>query len=145
MPTTRPLRSASLWSQVLAVLLVGVMGMQGVPLSLLQHAAPTPCVCMERGYCPRNPDGPCTCEHGPDESETAGTHHHSENTHEGPVLQPCAPSGSDALTAVSPLKWLIERPPLLLSAPTSPSPSVAYRFESPQGVGEDVVYPPWAA
>ncbi len=52
------------WQQAASVLLVGVLCVQVMPLqavqqvpSVHQHA------CAERGFCPRNPGGPCACDH----------------------------------------------------------------------------------
>jgi hypothetical protein len=55
-------------------------------MEVLLEAAPSPCICTQRGYCPRNPDGACRCNHhehtpkGPNDAQRA---HAAERTHQG--------------------------------------------------------------
>lgn len=68
----RTLRTSSLlrWQQVAAALLVGVLCVQVMPLQVVQQAPSAHHhQCAERGFCPRNPGGPCTCDHHAPTSE----------------------------------------------------------------------------
>jgi len=87
--------------RLLSLVLVCAIGLQGVPIqSVLQHvhtsAAHHQCN-HPAGYCPMNPDGPCTCDHtSPDRPEE-------------PTLRSCSGVPTDGLTATTVSKWIVDR------------------------------------
>ena len=135
--------SASMWSKVLSLVLVGVVLLQGAPLHLLTEVAPTPCVCAERGYCPLNPNADCECEHH--------SHHAPAETSSAPstdgqlVMRSCDTGGPNALVAASPVKWIVQRSGTLLRRLRPLSLTAAYQQRTSQWVPNDIVRPPWAA
>jgi len=136
----------STWSQVIVVGMALVIGMQGVPLQeLADHVLPTPCVCQERGFCPRNPDGSCECNHHNHDERAAGSESELESEEvpaQGPILQSCETSSPDAVTSLSPAKWVI----LSHRAPDPSSSSLSSQVDVSallsQRMGDDVFHPP---
>ena len=131
--TFRPRR----WGRVLAVLLAGVLVMQGPVQGLLQAvheaAGSHQCAHAHHDVCPRNPDGPCTCVHSaPADTEA-----------EGPLLKACH-GGSDAQGPVPVPRWQSFSPPALVPEPhtaaltLSPPPAVV----PPQRFGDEILRPP---
>lgn len=121
--------------------------MQGLPVQEVLEAGAT-CVCEERGFCPRNPDGPCQCDHHHSSSEPIRTSGEeqvqtSDDGNAHPVIQSCDGGGQTAIGSTSPYRWLVPRG----TAMTNPTPSVisyeiASRIRSPQQVGDDIFHPP---
>lgn len=91
MITTLPSLSLRRWRRAAAVLLLGVLCVQLVPLQLIHRTAPAHHECAERGFCPRNPGGPCVCDHhsseaGHGHSQAPAADEHAPRT---PTLQTC--------------------------------------------------------
>jgi hypothetical protein len=131
-----------MWSQALVLVLVGMVLLQGPPVDLIMEMAPTVSVCTERGYCPRNPDGPCECEHhashAPADTPSTAT--------DGPaVMRSCDTGGPDALAAAFPVKWVVRQSSPLLRRLRPLSLTAAYQQRTSQWAPNDIVRPPWAA
>lgn len=136
--STSRIRRFSRWGQLLALLLAGGVLMQGLPVqTILSHtqqaAAHSECECHQRGVCPRNPDGSCTCSHSDPADSSA----------DGPVLQSCDGGHQTAPIPASPSKWLS------VVEPPAPSPRLSDRRQmpfysglSPRQVGDEVFRPP---
>ena len=105
MRTAHARRLPSVWHQALVLVLALGMGLQGVPVESLLHAADSSCVCAEQNYCPRNPDGDCACPHHGHDRGHGGSASESENTTTSAstpvdsdrlVLRSCDTTGPDA-------------------------------------------------
>lgn len=128
----------SRWAQSLALVLAGVVLLQSGPIQSVVHSIQSvqhECSCHRDGICPRNPDGPCTCDHhsAPADADSS----------EGPVFRVCHDTQSDAVRTVVTPKRVFNReargpiPPVF----THRRP-VEYDELSPQRVGDDVFHPP---
>jgi hypothetical protein len=136
-----PTDRLSRWTQGLALLLVAVIGLQGVPLQTLihsvQHAASHHKTAHHgcthpQGVCPMNPDGPCQCNHD-DTSPTT----------DGPVFEGCNIPTSAVLQTATRGLW-IAVPGLQLPPRRSHLvPLIPRRSSlSSQRTGDDVFHPP---
>jgi len=147
MTTLRPSHSA--WPQALVLVLVAVVGLQGMPLQALVDA-PTSCICEERGFCPRDAEGDCGCEHhnhgtpNPGDSKTHEASPPAQSLPDGPVLQSCNTDAPDAVGPLSPIKWLVSE-----ARPGRVRPSSFLSFGTPsdlasQRMVDDIFHPPWS-
>ena len=83
---------------------MGVLCVQVMPLQSLHHVMPATMAHHDaQGFCPRNPDGPCVCEH------------HNHDGHSGEHVPEESPS-SDAPTLVFTACGAPVDAPLLLSS-----------------------------
>jgi hypothetical protein len=125
----------SSWGQALSVLLVGLLALQGLPLQGVVQAVQSPSPHHEcthpTGYCPMNPDGPCTCNHAdtdaPDE----------------PTVRACSGASTSGLAVAVVGTWVIDRVGQMLAPrerPMSRTPIVS--FLSSQRVGDRIFHPP---
>lgn len=130
--------SISVWTRLVALLLGGVLLFQAAPvqpvLQLVQHVE---CPCDHEGICPRNPNGPCTCDHSSSSSDAGMA------VADGPVFQDCDGASQNAVNTVSTIKALF--------GPTPEAPDPSLRFNepsfssdalSPQRMGDDIFRPP---
>ncbi len=129
--------SRSICRQLLSLLLILAVGVQGLPVhTFVQHiqSPHTHHECSHsKGYCPTNPDGPCQCDHN------------SIDPPGEPTFQPCSDhSSTTALIASSP-KWRplsTEQIPVPHAHPLDYSSTPVTR--SSQRMGDDVFHPPRA-
>jgi hypothetical protein len=144
-------------------------------MQVILEAAPSPCVCAQRGYCPRNPDGACRCDHHAEgrlahdhrasDHRASGEHdatgspaadapekpsrgeavHGGDHGPDRPAMRPCETGTPDGLRAAVVMKW-IAAPAV---APAAPRRSglewPAPPVRGSQRVGADIVVPPWRA
>ena len=154
MRTAHARRLPSVWHQALVLVLALGMGLQGVPVESLLHAADSSCVCAEQNYCPRNPDGDCACPHHGHDRGHGGSASESENTTTSAstpvdsdrlVLRSCDTTGPDARAGVAAAKWLVPRVERPLSPPVVETERVAADGErTSQRIGDDIFHPPWS-
>lgn len=122
--------------QGLVLLLVGLMGLQDLPLQSVVHTIRQATAHHEcshpKGVCPMNPDGPCRCNHDADAIST-----------DGPALSAC--DGQQSTTAT------VLAAPKILPDPVAPLPrprvesvtrNRARMSLSPQRTGDEVFHPP---
>lgn len=86
----------------MALVLIGAVLGQGLPVSSVvqwaQHASTSPEVeCNHQGVCPKNPDGPCPCEHDLSVDSPSP---------EEPTLTTCTESDPDGTVTATQPKWL---------------------------------------
>lgn len=127
----------SRWGRLLVLLLAGTVLLQGGPVQLLVEQARQTLVrhhcsqCLQ-GFCPRNPDGPCTCDHSS-----------STDSAEGLVLQACDGNHQAALSPAPSPKWLSV---IEAAGPTPPLTDQQcghlYSGLSSQCMGDDILRPP---
>jgi hypothetical protein len=123
------------WGQALSVLLVGLLALQGLPLQGVVQAVQSPSPHHEcthpAGYCPMNPDGPCTCAHA------------APDAPDEPTVRPCSPAPADGFSVAMVGKWILDRVGCTLTPherPVSRTPIVS--FLSSQRVGARIFHPP---
>ncbi len=107
LPLIRP-HSIAQWMRGMAVLLVGAMLMQGLPLhALIGHEA-APCLCAEKGYCAWNPGEGAheRCDHhqGHSPGHAAGHSTDEAPASHGPILQACGDMQPNAPAVMMSLK-----------------------------------------
>ena len=130
-----PFQSAR-WGRLLVLALAGTMLLQAAPvqsiLSVVRHAQEHQCA--HRGVCPRNPDGPCPCDH----SGSADT-----ESRDGPRLKACEGGHGGVLAPVTAPKW--QSP----ETAGGPAPRVSgteyshlYQLLSSQRLGDEIFRPP---
>lgn len=142
LPSSLP-HSGSKWTGLLALCLGGILLVQAAPVkSVLQFVQHAECQCAHVGVCPRNPEGPCPCDHSSSADPTAAT---DAPTDGRPIVQECDGPSSNALGVMSTIKALftptLERPAPFLRPTDSSSASEDL---SSQRVGDDVFHPPRA-
>ncbi|MFO8099150.1 MAG: hypothetical protein R6T83_05935 [Salinibacter sp.] len=161
MRTVHARRLSSVWRQALVLVLALGVGLQGVPVqSLVQAVAPSTCVCAEKGYCPRNPDGDCACSqhgHGHHGSESHASAGHASSSHVSTdasskssapdgsqlVLRSCDTTGPDARAGLTATKWLLPRVEHVLTPPVVETERVATDgVRASQREGHDIFRPP---
>jgi len=135
----------STWYRIGVLAVALVVGLQGAPVQkLAEYMSPEPCVCEEQGFCPRNPDGACACDHHghDDRAPSSRTEAESGNAFDGPVLQSCETTSADVVTFLSPIKWVVESSRVALPPSSSAPATPALRTVSSQRVGADIFRPP---
>jgi len=125
------------------MLLIGVLGLQVLPVQLVYPTPSAQHECAERGFCPRNPDGPCMCAH---HGAGAGDHHAgaAEANGHASTIQAC---GSPTDTPLL-MSGLVNG--VFVAAYVIPTPVHADRWGppsdplAPQQRGVDIFRPPKA-
>ena len=152
------------WVRSIALLLTGVLLMQGVPFYALTGADAEHCPCQANGYCAWSPgDAKPACAHhdhdaqhhqdaqhhheerGQGESEHAATsafHHPSPTSHPGPSLRSCGDMQPDAPAVMVLLKAFLHAPSALSAPARTPEPASVMTALTPQRTGADVFHPP---
>lgn len=137
------LHSGSRWARLLAVVLAGLVLGQVTPVQpLLSSVWPAQeCQCVHHGVCPRNPEGPCTCDHSAPASDSGSTA--DPTATDGPVLKDCDGASPTALGVASPLKALLV-PGWKRPVPFHHLFDPSFRNDdlSPQRMGDEVFRPP---
>lgn len=131
----------SRFTRGLALLLVALMGLQGMPIqSLIQHV-PTEHICEERGFCPRS-GGECQCiHHGSDATSNS-------SDADAPQLfltQPCPVDHSNAVGPTAPAKWLVSSQEWSPAFPVRDLPGHPYSSRVSESEIDDIYRPPWRA
>lgn len=126
---------SSRWIRALALLLVAVLGLQGVPLQSIvqsvQHGAAHQACSHPDGVCPMTPEGPCSCNHD------------APSSPDEPTVRNCSNSGPAAILSLA----------LPKRVPNAEAPIPAPRSDrhvrtphrlvlSSQRVGDDIFHPP---
>lgn len=138
--------------RAVATLLVGVLLLQVAPVALFVAAPSSHHACEERGFCPRNPEGPCACrhhahgehaQHGARDAHQGHPERASEAHDEQPSLRACGDlSVPGTVTPVQSVKGLVEVPGW--------GPGVRARTRGPlfathlvpQRLADDIFHPP---
>jgi len=139
----RAAQHACAWYQGLVLVLVAVVGLQGMPIEALVDA-PTPCIYTERGFCPLEAEGSCGCDH----------HNHGEHdtrtasdpvvpAFDGPVLKSCNTDVPDGVGPLSPVKWLASTVPSRDLFASLFDPVALPPILISQRVVDDIFHPPW--
>ena len=129
------------WQQLAAALLVGVLCMQMMPLQVVQQASPTHHhQCAERGFCPRNPGGPCTCDH---HAPTSGHEHAPASSDDAPTLRSCGTAADAPLLLSNGLVKGVFSPATSTVVPARPDRwNSAVETLTPQRRAADIFRPP---
>lgn len=122
------------WRRLVAALLVGAMGLQVAPMaSILQAPTPSRHHAAD-AFCPRNPDGPCVCDHAQHPSKAPG---------EGPFFRACG-GATDHVASLgnNSVKGLIVAPKQVPAVPRIARWHHATAPLRPQHVADDIFRPP---
>jgi hypothetical protein len=131
----------------MAVLLAGVLCLQVAPLQVFQiESASHHHACAERGFCPRNPDGPCTCNHhgpeaGHDHTNAPAADAHAPQT---PTMQSCGSPTDAPLLSNGLLKGVFATVYAVATPPRSDQWALPVDALAPQQRGADIFRPPKA-
>lgn len=128
-------------TQGLALVLIALMGLQGMPIqSLIQHVS-SEHICEERGFCPRS-GGECQCNHhGPTTTSKSSDADASQLI----FVQPCPTDHGHAVGPTAPAKWLVSSQEWTLVSPTRNLGGHTYSSRVSQPVIDDIYRPPWHA
>jgi len=128
------------------MLLVGVLGLQVLPVQLVYPTASAHHECAERGFCPRNPDGPCLCAHHGTE---AGTHHAEAPDPDGlaphaSTMQACGGTTDAPLLVSGWVKGVVVSTRVVPMPPRTDRWAPPFHSLVPQRCGADIFRPPKA-
>lgn len=131
----------SRWTQGLALLLIALMSLQGMPIHSLTQHVPAEHVCEERGFCPRSGDE-CQCIHrGPTKTSNSS----DADAPQLVLTQPCPVDHSNAVGPTAPAKWLVSSQEWSLAFNIRDLRRHTYSSRVSEPAINDVYRPPWHA
>ena len=157
-PSPIDLSTAAPRVRSIALLLVGVLLVQGVPFHALTDADAEHCPCQAKGYCAWSPgDAKPTCAHhhqdaqhhhgergqgGIEHAAASASHHPSPTPHPGPSLRSCGDMQPDAPAVMVLLKAFLHASSAMPAPAWTPEPASVVTALTPQRTGADVFHPP---